>query len=366
MDPPPPVPRQNVDQRLWHVLTTTALVSSCFVIARPFLATIAWGVILAVTAWPGFVRLRAALGGRKRLAATAFVLAGMIVLVAPLIIAGLSAAHRAPAAIAFIDGFERNGLPGPPDAVANLPLLGPRLHDIWARLSQQGTEVLTLYRAEINGTARWLLIRSGSFGMVVLQFAAAIIIAGLLLVRAERSRTLLQSFASRVGGQPARDLLPVAEHAIRAVSFGVVGTALAEAILSAIGYSIAGQRAAILLGGVTFLVCLLQAGPGLVFLSAAAWVWYQGSPAWAVFILAWHILLVLPIELFGRPIFISRGTGLPIWLIFIGVVGGLLAFGLIGVFVGATVLAISYRLLVRWLVPDKTRGAPSVGHSNCL
>lgn len=170
-------------------------------------------------------------------------------------------------------------------------------------------------------------------------------------MRADRACTLLRAFAVRIGGPAASDLLPLAEHTIRAVSFGVVGTSLVEGVLSAISFAIAGQRGAILLGCATFLICLLQAGPGFVFLPAAAWMWWRGEHGWAIFVLAWHLVLVLPVEVLGRPYFISRDTGLPMLLIFVGVLGGVIAFGFIGIFVGATVLAVSYRLLLRWLAP---------------
>ena len=355
MDQPPNAPgppsRERVEQRFWRVLAIAALAAACFVIAEPFLSTVTWAVILAVSAWPSFARLTLALGNRQRLAGVLFAAAGIVILILPLVFAGVSAARRAPAVMQGIEYVEQNGVPGPPDAVARLPLVGPRLHDLWSGISEQGSEVLAQYRAEINATARWLLRRAGSFGLTVLQFALAIIIAGLLLIRADRASALLRTLAVRVGGREALNLLPLAEHTIRAVSFGVVGTSLMEGVLSATGFAVAGQRGAILLGCATFLICLLQVGPGLVFLPATAWMWWQGETGWAVFVLAWHAALVLPIEMFGRPFFISRGTGLPMLLIFVGVLGGLLAFGFIGVFVGATVLAVSYRMLLRWLAP---------------
>lgn len=355
MDQPPnvpvPQPGWRVQQRLWSILATAALIAACFVIAEPFLSAVTWAIILAVSAWPAFVWLGSALGNRRRLAAVIFAVAGFVILILPLVLAGMSVARRAPAVMQAIEHVEQNGVPGPPDAVARLPVVGPRLHDLWARISEQGSEVFADYRSEINATVRWLLLRVGSFGLTVLQFALAIIIAALLLVRAERVCALLRAFAVRIGGAEGLDLLPLAEHTIRAVSFGVIGTALLEGVLSGVGFTIAGQQAAILLGCATFLLCLLQAGPGFVFLPAAAWMWWQGETGWAIFVLAWHAALVLPVEMLGKPYFVSRGTGLPMLLIFVGVLGGVLAFGFIGIFVGATVLAVSYALLLYWLAP---------------
>lgn len=348
---PVPQPGPHIHRQALGILVIAALVAACFVVAEPFLTAVMWAIILAVSAWPGFVRLSRALGNRRRPAAFIFVIIGIVILILPLVLAGMSAARRAPAVMQSIEHVEQNGVPGPPDAVARLPLVGPRLHDIWAGLSAQGSEVLAQYQGEISAAARWLLLRAGSFGLTVLQFALAIIIAGLLLVRANRATALLRAFVGRIGGPAALDLLPLAEHTIRAVSFGVVGTSLVEGVLSAIGFTIAGTPGPILLGCATFLICLLQAGPGFVFLPAAAWVWWRGEPGWAAFILAWHLVLVLPVEMFGKPVFVSRDTGLPMLLIFVGVLGGVLAFGFIGIFVGATVLAVSYRLLLRWLAP---------------
>lgn len=355
-DIPVPPPGERLEQHLWRGLAIVALIAACFVIAEPFLSAVAWAVILAVSAWPSFVWLSLTLGNRRRLTATLFAAAGIVILVLPLVLAGMSVARHAPAVMQSVEYVEQNGVPGPPDALTRVPLVGPRLYDLWAGVSEQGSEVLAQYRAEINATARWLLRRAGSFGLTVLQFALAIIIASLLLVRADRVVALLRAFAGRIGGPEALDLLPLAEHTIRAVSLGVVGTSLVEGVLSAVGFTIAGERGAILLGCATFLICLLQAGPGFVFVPAAAWMWWRGEIGWAIFILAWHAALVLPVEMFGKPYFISRDTGLPMLLIFVGVLGGLLAFGFIGIFVGATVLAVSYTMLLRWLAPPTKPG----------
>lgn len=349
--PGAPADAPRLDPRFWPTLAVAALVTACVAVAWPFLSTAAWAVILAVTAWPAFARLDRALGGRPRLAGFLFAVAGVVVLIVPLVLAGMSAARRAPAAVQAVDYVVQNGVPKPPEAVARLPLVGPRLHDAWESVSEQGDEVLTEYRSEISAAARWLLGRAGSFGLAVLQFALALVIAALLLARADRVLGLLRAFAARVGGAEALDLLPLAERTIRAVSLGVVGTALAEGALSWAGFAITGEGYAALLGGATALACLLQGGPGLVFLPAAAWLWSRGESGWAGFILAWHVALVLPVEVFGKPYFVSRGAGLPLALIFVGVVGGLLAFGFLGVFVGPTVLAVSYAALLYWLGP---------------
>lgn len=217
---PVPQPGARAKQRLWRVLAIAALIAACFVIAQPFLTAVTWAIILPVSAWPGFARLSLALGNRRRVAAAVFVAAGILIL--PLVLAGMSAARRAPAVMQAIEHVEQNGVPGPSDAVSRLPLVGPQLDNLWGRVSEQGSEALAQYRAEINAAARWLLLRAGSFGLTLLQFALANLIAALLLVRADRACALLRAFAVRIGGPAASDLLPLAEHTIRAVSCGEI------------------------------------------------------------------------------------------------------------------------------------------------
>ncbi len=349
-----PLTERHIYQQAWGILVLAALIATCLAIVAPFLTAFTWAIILAVSSWPGFVRLTQMLGNRRRLAAFIFAVVGFFILVVPLVLAGMSIARQAPAIMQSIAYIEHNGMPEPPDMIAHWPLVGPRLHDFWAELSSQGSEVLTQYQGEINAAILWLLSRAGSFGLFVLQFALGIVVAALLLAQADGANALLRALAERIGGAAALDLLPVAEHTIRAVSFGVVGTALAEGVLSAIGFTVAHTPGAILLGCATFLVSILQAGPAFVFLPAAAWTWWREEPGWAFLILAWNAAFVVPVEMFGRPFFVSRGTGLPMILIFFGVLGGVLAFGLIGIFVGATILAVSYTLLLRWLAPRAT------------
>ena len=349
-------PQLHIYRQTWGILLFVALIAACLWIAAPFLALSGWAIIMAVSVWPGYVHLSRWLGGRRRLTALLFAVIGFVILVLPIVLGGVSAARQAPAMVQAVADVARHGLPGPPDAVAHWPLIGPWLHDTWAQASTNGSAVLAQYRGTIMDTARWLLFRAGSFGLAMLQFALAIVIAAFLLVRADGAIALLQAFAGKIGGATGQDLLPVTAHTIRAVAFGVVGTSLVEGVLAATGYAIAGVSVAGVLGGATFLLCILQAGPGFVFIPAVAWMWWQDAPGWAIFVLAWHLTLVIPVEMFGRPYFISRGTGLPMLLIFVGVLGGVLAFGFIGIFLGATVLAVAYRLLLRWLAPTQHAG----------
>ena len=297
------------------------------------------------------------LGGRRGLAAFAVSFAFMAVFLLPMVAAVMSAADHASSVLHWIDTVEAHGLPGPPPDVVGWPLVGPHLHDAWARLSTEGGEAFARNQTEIRTAVEWLLTQGGSLGLGLLQFALAIVITGLFLSNASPAVGLARSFAENVGGAEALQLLPLAARTIRAVSFGIVGTALAEAVLATIGYALAGVPMAVLLGFVTFLSCMLQIGPLLIALPTAIWLWSTGEVGWAIFVALWNVLMVNSIDNFAKPYFVSKGTHLPISLVFAGVLGGMIAWGFVGTFLGATILAVGYTLLLSWL--GKGPGAPA-------
>lgn len=325
------------------------LLVGCFTILRPFVAPLIWATVLAVSCWPGFRRLRGLLGERAGLAAWVFALAGMAVLLLPLVAAGLSAARHAPDLLAGIERVRHDGLPRLPEALTGLPVVGGRLAQFWAELSGEGTAVLSRYGSEIRLGVGWLAVRAGSFTLTLVQFALAIILAALCLARAERAQAILGAIERRIGGSESGEMMALAARTIRAVSIGVVGGAFVEGVLSAVGLAIAGVPGSALLGVATFASGILQLGPGVVFLPVAAWVWWHDGWPWALFVLAWHLALVVPVAMFGGPGLMSNDTGLPMVLVLFGVLGGMLAFGFIGIFLGPTVLAVSYTLALRWL-----------------
>jgi len=196
---------------------------------------------------------------------------------------------------------------------------------------------------------RWLLAQSAQLGLTLLEFLLAVIFTGILYVTGENITGLGQRFATRVGGKSSLDLLPVAVQTIRSVAFGVIGTALVQAVLSVGSFVIAGVPGVAVLGLFCFVLAMLQIGTGLVWLPTAIWLAYQGQKGWAIFIVVSGLCINI-MDNFIKPYLISRqGAGIPTILIFIGVLGGLLAWGFLGIFLGATLLAIGYTVLRSWL-----------------
>jgi predicted PurR-regulated permease PerM len=336
-------------ERAWGLFFVAALSAACLLIAAPFLAATLWAIVLAVSFWPIYRRLRNMLGGRRGLAAFLVSLLLMVTLLVPVVGLAVSAANHVPTVMEWIDTVAKNGLPPPPLEVATWPIIGDRLYGAWIAASVEGTEIFVRFQKQIKATIAWLFSQGGTLGLGILEFALAIVITGILLVKAEIARAMVNAFAAKIGGDGAVELLQVVGRTIRAVSNGVVGTAFLQGVLSAFGFAISGVPVPVLLGFLSFLLAVMQVGPAPVWIPAALWLWLSGQAEWAAFLAAWGLFAVNSIDNFVRPYLISRGSHLPLLLIFAGVLGGMLAWGLIGIFLGATLLAVGYRLLISWI-----------------
>src|SRR5262245_53072734 len=196
---------------------------------------------------------------------------------------------------------------------------------------------------------RWLLDKRLQLRVPLLEFLVVVVFTGILYVTGESIAALVKRFAVRVGGERSLNLLPVAVQTIRSVAFGVIGTALVQAVLSVVSFIIAGVPGVAVLGLFCFVSAMLQIGTGLVWIPVALWLAYQDRTGWAIFIVVSGLFINI-MDNFIKPYLISRqGAGIPMLLIFIGVLGGLIAWGFLGIFLGATLLAIGYTVLRSWL-----------------
>jgi predicted PurR-regulated permease PerM len=246
-------------------------------------------------------------------------------------------------------------LPQPPDWVAGLPLVGGKMHALWAQLADAGSQAL-LERAEPYAaeSGRWLLSKLGNVGFMLIQFLLIVILSAVLYAGGEGAAAAVRRFGRRLAGAQGESSVVLAGQAIRGVALGVCVTALVQTVLGGIGLAIAGVPFAALLSAVMLMFCIAQIGPGLILFPAVAWVFWTGDTGWGVFLLVWS-LVVTTLDNFLRPVLIKKGADLPLLLIFAGVIGGLLGFGLVGIFVGPVVLAVTYTLLQAWVdgAPDQ-------------
>jgi predicted PurR-regulated permease PerM len=333
------------------------LVAWCFWLARPFLVAVLWGVILAVTVHPAYRRLRNGLGGRSGLAAGLLTLVTLLLLIGPLgaltvaLIGNISelAARLTTGSII---------VPPPPAGLARLPLVGDTVAQAWQLASVNLLAALEEIRPQLATLGRWLLSLAAGASLDALRFLLAIVIAGLLLAHAEAGGRFAEMLATRLAGARGPALALLAEHTVRNVARGVLGTALIQSLLAGIGFVAAGVPAAALLTLVCFLLAVIQIGPAILLLLVVAYLFATADTLTAVLFTAWSVPVAL-VDNVLRPLLIGRGREVPLLIVLVGVLGGLLAHGLIGLFVGPIVLALGYELFRAWLtVSSRTAADP--------
>jgi predicted PurR-regulated permease PerM len=252
-------------------------------------------------------------------------------------------------------------IPPPPAWLAHLPLFGPDLAAAWEKVLLTELQVFIKKLAPYGGTAlRWFASEVGGFGALVLQFLLTVVLASLLYARGEQAGSWIRRFGRRLGGVRGEHSIRLAGQAVRGVALGVVVTALAQSVLGGLGLAIAGVPFVAVLTAVMFMLAIAQIGPLLVLGPSVAWLYWTGGTGWGTFLLLWT-LVVGTMDNFLRPFLIKKGADLPFLLIFTGVVGGLIAFGLIGIFVGPVVLAVAHTLLSAW-VDEEIAGVEESGH----
>jgi predicted PurR-regulated permease PerM len=321
----------------------------CFSIAQPFLVPIVWGMIIAVAVHHGFSRLRRALGGRGGLAAVLVTIGLLVVLILPLgLLSRALVDDVAGIAAELADGGVT--IPPPPTWLAGLPVIGAPVEQFWALASANLGQALARIGPQLQAVAIWLLSFIAGAGFGMLSFMAAIVIAGVLLAHDRASQQLAEAVSIRLMGPPGAELVRLAERTIRSVARGVLGTALVQSLLVGIGLVAAGIPGAAFLTLLAFLLAVVQLGPAPILLGAIAYKFSLGLTPGAFAFLAWCILAGIS-DNFLRPLLLSRDGEVPLWVILIGTLGGLLAHGLIGLFVGPIVVALGYRLFQVWIAP---------------
>jgi predicted PurR-regulated permease PerM len=304
-----------------------------------------------VSIWPLHQRLTRRLGGRTRLSAILLSLILALALIMP--VAGLLASltDAVQVLIAKSKSEESIELPPAPAFLAKVPLVGDKLELAWNEASGNVAGTFSKLRPALEATAAWLVRRTMDVGFAFLQFLLAIAITAPMLIGGPKGGEMLRSLASRLAPEGGAQLVDVAARCIRSVSFGVIGTAIVQGVLMAVGLAIAGLPGVVVLGFVSFLLAVLQVGVFPVWLLGALWLGHQDQTGWAIFLAVWGIAVGV-VDNFMKPMLISQGTGLPLAVIFLGVLGGLIAWGFVGLFVGPTVLAVTYTLMRSWLAPD--------------
>jgi predicted PurR-regulated permease PerM len=340
--------RRDLTRTVLSVLLIGVLIAASFWVLRPFLLASVWAAMIVVATWPLMLQVQARL--RRRIFAVIVMTAAMLLIfVVPLVMAVDALVGNMDTITRWVKSIPTLRIPPPPDWVASIPLVGAKAAAHWLDVSTAGTSgLLTRIEPFLNDAARWLAGVAGSAGILGLEFFLTVIIAAIMYANGEAARDGLLRFGRRLAGERGENAVKLAGQAIRAVALGVVVTALVQTVLAGLGLFVTGVPFAGLLTALILVLCIAQIGPLVVLIAAIIWLYWSGDTVWGTVLLIWS-LAVAPLDNILRPILIRKGADLPLLLIFAGVIGGLVAFGIIGLFVGPVVLAVGYMLLNEWM-----------------
>lgn len=327
------------------IVAVVLLAAGCLVVLRPFVSAILWATVLTYTTWPMLLRMEGWLRGRRSLAAFIMTTLIALVMVLPFAVAGITLAENV-SRIEDLFRLLQGGLPHEaPEWVGRLPWIGPAAESAWPGFAQDTGWISEWLKTSGLGAGKWLLAHSLNFGKGVMQLALSVVIVFVFYRDGERVVARIAAGAQRIAGDVSQRLLLVAGNTVRSVVYGIIGTALAQAILAAIGFWLAGVPSPFLLGLLTFVMALIPAGPPFVWVPVVLWLFHGGQVGWGLFMGIWGIFVISGIDNVVRPYLISRGSNLPFVIVLLGAIGGVIAFGFIGLFLGPVLLAVSYALI---------------------
>ena len=394
------------------------LLIGCVAVLKPFLSSLMWAVILAYSLYPLQRRFTLWFRGSRTLAACFVTLTLTLMLAGPVLLIGLRLVEDGRAFAAATKNWALSAPPKTPEWIVELPLIGEEIGAYWTEFSddrnrwiedlekasaasrdsvpddklaeeaQDGTpihdvdadaladakaeeakemsEKLVALLGRSLGVAQKALVTAGlAVGQGVTQVILSAFLAFFFLRNETALSERLKVGVERLAGARGKHLLNIAGDTVRGVVYGVLGTALIQAVIAVIGLSIAGVPGAVFLGVVTFfLAVILPFGPPIVWIPATLWLFAQDQPGWGVFMALWGLLGISSVDNVIRPLIISQETKMPFVLIFCGVIGGALAFGLVGLFLGPTMLAVAYRLIDEWSTNPALAKPPTNGETH--
>ena len=329
-----------------HVGLAVLLTAACLFVLLPFLPLVAWGIIIAIAVFPAYRWLRSMVGGRGSLAATIFTLLFLAILIVPIVMLAETMVEGVQALVAHVkDGSF--SIPPPPANVGTWPIIGASVQKLWTKASTDLTGLLQSLLPQINDLVPGVLAATAGFGLTVLQFVLSILVAGVLLANASGCAEVTRSLANRLFGDRGPEFEDLAGSTIRSVTNGILGVAVIQSFLAGLGFVVAGLPGAGLWTLIFLFAAVLQAG-ALILVPAVIYMFAIGGTTKAVLFLLWCIVVAL-IDNVLKPLLLGRGVAVPIVVVFLGAIGGFIALGIIGLFVGAIVLSVGYKLFLAWL-----------------
>ncbi|MDH4056261.1 MAG: AI-2E family transporter [Gammaproteobacteria bacterium] len=343
--------QKNAIASFVQIAVLVLLLYWCFRILSPFVNLTIWALIISVAIYPLHIKFTTKLGGREKLSAALLVVSGLAVMIGPaILLAESSISALRQGGHALRDGSV--AIPPPDASVANWPIIGERLYAIWSDAAANFSDALNELQPQLVEFGQALVHFSGSFLLGLLMFSVAVIVAGALLVNAQAGYRTATSISSSLLGDRGKGLVDLSIATIRSVAKGVLGVAIIQALLSAVGLAAIGVPAPGIWAGAVLILAIMQLPPLLVLAPIAVWVFSVSDPVPAT-IFAVYATLVSLSDAILKPMFLGRGMNIPMLVILLGAIGGAASMGISGLFVGAVILAVAYEILLAWMQTDE-------------
>lgn len=342
-------PAFDLTRTAFELLVMGLLLAATFWVLSPFLPSLIWAATIVISSWPLMRAVQQRLWRSRALAVAVMTIALLLVLIVPLFVALSTVAGNVDNARELARTLSTQGLPQPPAWIEQTPIVGASVAQAWRDAAASGgEELISELTPYVGRFLSWLMAQIGGLGMLFLHFVVTVILSALLYFKGEVAARGIIRFARRLAPSQGEQIVRLAAQAARAVAIGVVVTALLQTAMAAVGLLVAGVPYAMVLSSIIFLMAVVQLGAAPVLALVTIWLFSNDSTLTASLFLAWS-LLVVTADNFIRPLLIKAGADLPLLLIFAGVVGGLISFGIIGLFIGPVVLAVSFTLLKAWV-----------------
>ena len=341
--PAAPAPRNYAQ------LTAIALLGiGCLYVLRPFAAAILFAAAIAISTWPLYKAVLRRLNGRRTLAAAILTLSLVLLIILPIALVAYNLADDVGNFYEQLRTAIASGHVTPPEWIRRIPMVGEQIDNYLRQLMSSREQMMDLAQRMLEPARHYLLSGGIVLGTGVAQLSLAAFVSFFLYRDGYRLLEALEVMMHKIIGENAAKVAATVSNTVRGVMYGLLGTALAQGVVAAIGFAIAGVPAVPLLSFATFVGSLVPIGPPIVWGGATLWLFDQGRPGWGVFMLVYGLVVISGVDNIVKPMLISRGSSLPFLLVLLGVLGGVIAFGFIGIFIGPTLLAVGYSLMREW------------------
>jgi predicted PurR-regulated permease PerM len=338
---------QQALEAITRIGVVALLVLWCFEIVRPFIVPIVWGIIIAVAIFPPYRKLRSLVGERATLAAALMSVALLLLIVGPVVLlVSMLADNLQALAQQLREG--RLTIPPAPLGVRAWPIVGPPVFTFWDLAASNLSAAVGQLAPQLRELARPVLATAAAVGLGMLEFVLAVVLAGVFLAFSEDGHRLTRMIGRRLAGQRGVELVDLSESTIRSVARGVLGVAAIQAFMAGAGLVVIGVPFAGLWTVLALLLGVLQVGVGLIMIPAAIYVFSTHDSLPAILFLVWTIIVIFTDNVL-KPLLLGRGLDVPMLVIFVGALGGMITSGIIGLFVGAILLALGYKIFLAWL-----------------